>query len=119
MSVLTNGKVKFDCITEERNLQLEVIDVEAKLLPKFHLNQLRKLIDDKLVNNEALQVVIEMRDKLEDQIKAEKCSNKVKLQKEKRKTQQRLFDCFKKVSPQESTTAELDSESESSLSESE
>ena len=69
MSVLTNGKVKFDFITKEGKLQLEDIDVEAIRLPRFHLKPLRKLIDDKLVNNEALQVVIEMQDKMEDQIK--------------------------------------------------
>ena len=69
MSVLTNGKVKFDFITKEGKLQLEDIDVEAILSPWFHLKPLRKLIDDKLVNNEALQVVIEMQYKMEDQIK--------------------------------------------------
>ena len=68
MLVLTTRKVKFDCMAKERKLKLEDIDVEAKLLPRFHLNPLRKLIDDKLVNNEALQVG--MLDKLEDQIKA-------------------------------------------------
>ena len=69
MSVLTNGKVKFDFITKEGKLQLEDIDVDTILLPWFHLKPLRKLIDDKLVNNEALQVVIEMQYKMEDQIK--------------------------------------------------
>ena len=78
MSVLTNGKVKFDCITKARKLQLQNIDVEAKLLPRFHLKLLKKLIDNKIVNNEALQVVTEMQDKMEDQIKAKECSNKAK-----------------------------------------
>ena len=58
-SVLTNRKVKFDCITKERKLQLEDIDVEAKLLHRFYFKPLRKLIDDKIVNTEVLQVVIE------------------------------------------------------------
>ena len=68
-------------------------------MPRFHLKPFRKLIDDKLVTNKALQVVIEMRDKMEDQIEAKECSNKDKLQKDKQTTQQRLFDCFKKVTP--------------------
>ena len=33
MSVLTNGKVKFDCTTKEQKLQLEDIDVEANFCP--------------------------------------------------------------------------------------
>ena len=53
-SVFTNRKVKFDCITKERKLQLEGIDVEAKFLPRFYLKPLRKLIDDKIVNTEVL-----------------------------------------------------------------
>ena len=68
-------------------------------MPRFHLKAFRKLIDDKLVTNKALQVVIEMRDKMDDQIKAKECSNKDKLQKDKQTTQQSLFDCFKKVTP--------------------
>lgn len=47
MSVLTNGKVKLDCITKEWKLQLEEINVEVKLLRWFHLKPLRKLINDK------------------------------------------------------------------------
>ena len=107
--------VSYDyALTKERKLQLEDIDVKAKLLPRFHLKPLRKLIDDKLVNNEALLVVTEMRDKMEDPIKAKECSNKAKLHKKKRKTQQTLFDYFEKVNPQETVTVKLDPEGESS-----
>ena len=60
-----------------------------------------------------------MRDKMEHQIKAKECSNKAKLQKNKQKTPQTLFNCFKKVAPQETATVELDLESESSSWESE
>ena len=63
---LFDDPIKFDCIIKERKSKLKDIDVEAKLLPQFHLKPLRKLIDDKLVNNESLQVVIEMRDQIED-----------------------------------------------------
>ena len=55
---------------------------------------------------------------MEDQMKVKECSHKVKLEKDKQK-KQTLFDCFKKVTPQENTTVELDSESEFSSSESE
>ena len=48
-----------------------------------------------------------MRDK--DQIKVKECSNKAKLQKGNQKAQQTLFDCFKKFTPQENSTKELDS----------
>ena len=51
---------------KERKLKLEDINVETKLLLLFYLKLLRKLIDNKLVNNEAWQVVIEMRDKMKD-----------------------------------------------------
>ena len=44
MSVLTNGKEKFDCITQERKLKLEDISVEEKILPQFHLKLLRKIV---------------------------------------------------------------------------
>ena len=108
MSVLTNGKVKFGCITKEQKLQLEDINVDVKLFRRFHLKPLRKLIDDKLVNNEALQVAIQMRDKMKYQIKAKECSNKAKLQKDKEKIQQALFNCFKKVTPQQTTRLGLD-----------
>ena len=91
MSVLTNGKVKFNCITKERKLQLEDTDVEAKCLPWFNLKPLRKFIDDKLVINEALQIVKEMRDKMEDQIKTKEYSNKAKLQKHKKKEEKSTF----------------------------
>ena len=101
-------------------IQLEDIDVEAKLLPGFHLKPLRKLIDDKSVNNETLQVLTDMRDKMEDQIKAKECSNKAKLKKEKQKTNKKtLFNSFKKVTSQETATVELDPERDSSPNESE
>ena len=44
--------------------------------------------------NEALQVVIEIQNKTEDQIKSKECSKKAKLQKDQQKAQRTLFDCF-------------------------
>lgn len=47
---------------------------------------------------------------MKDQMKVKECSHKAKLEKDKQK-KQTLFDCFKKVTPQENTKVELDSES--------
>ena len=68
-------------------------------MPRFYLKAFRKLIDDKLVTNKALQVVIEMRDKMEDQIEAKECSNKDKLQKDKQKTQQNFLIVSRRLPP--------------------
>ena len=60
MNVLTKGKLKFGS-----KVKLEHIDVEAKLLPRFHLKPIQKLLDDDLVDIDALQIVMEMRDRME------------------------------------------------------
>ena len=91
MLVLTNGKVNVDCIKKKQKITIRRYWCWGKT---FALVPFKKLNDDKIMYNEALQVVIEIQNKTEDQIKSKECSKKAKLQKDQQKAQRTLFDCF-------------------------
>ena len=74
LSQLTNGKVQYNTLQENRKLQLSEINLEAKLTPRFHLKPLIKLIEEDLISTDAMQIIKEMQEAMERQMSTKKPS---------------------------------------------
>ena len=91
MLVLTNGKVNVDCIKKKQKITIRRYWCWGKT---FALVPFKKLNDDKIMYNEALQVVIEIQNKTEDQIKSKECSKKSQIAKGPTKSTTNAFWLF-------------------------